>query len=107
MADYLEMARQWEKNRKKQVDDGLLLSLFSEATNELDRDYYPGAFRWIEKNRPELDREITQAEQALNQTWLQAREGRATLEDFEEALKGYCDAIKVSIKVFGGANNGR
>ena len=100
MVDYLKMARDWEKARKNKVDDSEMLHHFSQATNELDQTYSPGAFRWLEENRPDMDRKITEAEQNLNDTWLQAREARATLEDFKRDLGAYVGAIRTGLKEY-------
>ena len=105
MADYLKMAREWEKARRNKIDDKVMLSLFSQATNELDKIYIPGAFRWLEENRPDLDQEITTKGRTLNRIWLQAREGKATLADFTKALEGYKRAIRkgmVGYQISGG-----
>lgn len=83
----------WLDQVRKPADEKLL-SLFSQATNELDKIYIPGAFRWLEENRPDLDQEITTKGRTLNRIWLQAREGKANLEDFEKALDGYKRAIR-------------
>lgn len=90
----------WLNQIKKSVDDSVMLSLFSQVSDELDKIYSPGAFRWLEENRPELDQEITRTGQVLNDTWIKARDGKATLEAFKEALEGYKKAIIDGIKAF-------
>jgi len=89
----------WLDQVRKPADEKLL-SLFSQATNELDKIYIPGAFRWLEENRPDLDQEITTKGRTLNRIWLQAREGKANLQDFEKALGRYKDAIIDGIDAF-------
>ena len=85
---------------KNQVNDGLLLSLFSQAVDELDKDYPKGCLLWLEKNAPDLDNAINEAEERLRQTWYECRECKATLGDFKEALEGYCKPVKEGIRAY-------
>ncbi len=100
MADYLKMAREWEKSRKNKVDDKTLLSLFSQATNELDKIYPPGCLWWLEQNEPELDKRINETEEHLRGIWYKCREGKATLDEFKEALEGYKRAVMEGVRAY-------
>ncbi len=59
---------------------------FTKATEELNKEYPEGAFAWCRTNRPDLDKRINEAEQAVDQAYKQAN-----IRTFEEAVTGYLD----------------
>lgn len=71
----------------------ILASLYSKSASELGEHYLPGCTAWLEENQPEVNDKINEAEKDMWEIGNEVRDGKADIQEFEKALKLYCDLM--------------
>lgn len=64
-----------------------LENLYRARLDDLNRDYLEGCLGYMSKAHPELLHEAHEAENRLNEVWIDATRGKAAMESFERALE--------------------
>jgi hypothetical protein len=60
----------------------------------------PGCIPWIEINRPDIERQISQANNQANQTWLDCLNGVKNVEQVKAALVAWYKAYRQGIVAY-------
>jgi len=99
---YLEKARQAIRPENTLGDntdlEETLSGLFKKAMREIQINYIPGLLEHIQSKHPEIQQQMTLAEEDLESAWAEARQGRGTLGAFELALEKWQQIILAACK---------
>jgi len=89
-----------KKEKTMEQDPSTPATLYQQVADELARSWQPGTRAYIEQHRPELAREIDEAETVGNKTWLAVEDGTGTLATFKQALETWWQANLKAIRAF-------
>ncbi len=101
MKKYLSRVRL--EGRVKEVEtisDETLQDIYLEVMNRINDSYISGTIKYIEKNYPELDRQIDDVDKQIKKIWESCLQGKVDLNDFKEALALYKSLYMQGIELF-------
>ncbi len=84
----------------KPISEEILDDLYMQTMHKINDQYLKGTIRFIEKNYPDLDRQIDEVDKQINEIWKSCLQGRASLNDFEEALNTYQNLYLEAIELY-------
>ena len=82
------------------IAEAILEQVYQDALNTLSALYVAGTFSYIEKNYPDLEREMTQTDENINRIWLLCLEGNETLDNFKKAVKYYEQLVMTALRIW-------
>ncbi len=68
--------------------------------NRINDSYISGTIKFVEKNHPDLDRQIDEVDRKIKRIWDFCLQGKANLNDFKEALALYKSLYMQGIELF-------
>ncbi len=72
-----------ESEPRNGPDLDILLSIFQKAVDEINKRYIEGIIVFISRYHPELDRQISRAESAMNDIWFKCERGKVSIGEFK------------------------
>ncbi len=84
----------------KSAPEEMLDDLYMQTMHKINDRYLKGTIRFIEKNYPDLDMQIDEVDKQINEIWKSCLQGKASLNDFEEALALYKSLYMQGIELF-------
>ncbi len=73
----------------KPISEEILDDLYMQTMHKINDQYLEGTIMFIEKNYPDLDRQIDEVDKQINEIWKSCLQGKVDLNDFKEALNTY------------------
>ncbi len=84
----------------KPISEEILDDLYMQTMHKINDHYLKGTIMFIEKNYPDLDRRIDEVDKQINEIWKSCLQGKASLNDFEEALNTYQNLYLEGISLY-------
>ncbi len=84
----------------KPISEEILDDLYMQAIHKINDQYLEGTIRFIEKNYPDLDRQIDEVDKQIKKIWESCLQDKVDLNDFKEALALYKSLYMQGIELF-------
>ncbi len=84
----------------KPISEEILDDLYMQTMHKINDQYLEGTIRFIEKNYPDLDRQIDEVDKQINEIWKSCLQDEASLNDFKEALNTYQNLYLEAIELY-------
>jgi hypothetical protein len=84
----------------KPISGEILDDLYIQTMHKINDRYLKGTIMFIEKNYPDLDRQIDEVDKQINEIWKSCLQDEASLNDFEEALNTYQNLYLEAIELY-------
>ncbi len=78
----------------------ILDDLYMQAMHDINNSYLEGTIKFIEKDHPDLDRQIDEVDRKIKGIWQLCIEGKSSLKDFINALDSYKNLYLQSIELY-------
>ncbi len=73
----------------KPTSDEILQDVYLKIMHRINDSYIEGTIKYIQDHHKDLDTKIDEVGEQINEIWESCLQGKATLNDFEEALNTY------------------
>lgn len=82
------------------IPDDVLLGMYSAMMLRLNVQYLEGALGWLAANKPDLNCQITSADDLANEVWSKCNKGELPLSAFDLAVYNYEQLVNRGIEAF-------
>ncbi len=82
------------------VSDETLQDIYLEVMNRINDSYISGTIKFVEKNHPDLDRQIDEVDRKIKRIWKSCLKGKKSIDCFQSALDSYKRLYTQGIEMF-------